>query len=420
MSVFIATGWSRPRLRLAGGLCLWLTLAGADIASAANTPSYDALRERLLSHPSLQLSDASATQWRHSAAGALGLPDPSFTLGLNNLSVSEPTRFDRYLPSSKSLEVMQSIPSLAGREATQATLLARAGLAELERRQTLANLESQLITALAERRRIAESLETLTQQLDLLAELARWLRGEMEAGSAVYGRFDELDVRRARIEEQRLALAGEDQRWQSALRALIERVPDSPPPSIEPRAWDGAPEALIAVQVAERKVMIARAQAAERRAAFAPSYAIGAAYQQRQSGANFDGDDWFTLKATISLPLWANSNQRPKLAAAEAAVTRAMAERERTLREARNEFENALADYQTANDLLNALTQRAEKLTQLEAANRRRYEAGEGSLETVVGPAMQHVELERDQAKQQAKRIIAAARINALLAEDAR
>jgi hypothetical protein len=90
------------------------------------------------------------------------------------------------------------------------------------------------------------------------------------------------------------------------------------------------------------------------------------------------------------------------------------------LREAHFELENALADHRTADELLAALAQRAAMLAGLEAANRRRYQAGESSLENVIRPAQQRVEVTMEEAEQRARRIIAAARVNALLVEDPR
>ena len=68
--------------------------------------------------------------------------------------------------------------------------------------------------------------------------------------------------------------------------------------------------------------------------------------------------------------------------------------------------------------LLQALHQRSTRLGELEASNQRRYEAGEGTLETVIRPTLQRTEVELDQARQRARRTVAAARINALLMED--
>ncbi len=380
--------------------------------------AYETMLEQLQYHPSVLIAESSARKWKANAAGALGLPNPNVTLGLNNLPVNRPTQFDRYLPSSRSLEFKQTLPGLDGREALRNTRLARADLATLERIEVMAGLRKRLIIAFAERQRIRESKVALDHKVALLLELERWLRGEMEGGGAVYNRFDELDVQQGRIREQRLMLEGEDQRWQAELRQLIDRNPeDITLPPISVRSWGGAPEELIPVQVALGKLKVARGEVRERQAAFDPDYAVGMAWQQREAGANFDGDDWFTLKFTASIPLWADTNQKPKLASAEEAVTRAVAEQEQQLRIARAEYDSALADYQTTDALLQALSQRSARLKDLEASNRRRYEAGEGALEMVVEPAIKRAELAMELAKQRARHTIAAARINALIME---
>ncbi|GAB6041283.1 TolC family protein [Endothiovibrio diazotrophicus] len=406
---------SAAHVRLRALASLTLALCAS---AGASTPAYEALRARLAQHPDVRADEAQARQWARQAEGALGLPNPSVTLGLNNLPVNEPTRFDRYLPSSRSLEVSQKIPNAAGREAERDTLLTRRGLAELERRERLAALERRLIEALAERERIGASRAALARQVTLIGELEQWLRGEMAGGEAVYGRFDELEIQRARIGERRVALEGEARRWEATLRELVEAVPEMPPPAVEPRSWDGSPEGAFAPLIAERERTLARNGVARRVADLSPDYAVGFAWQQRESGRGFDGEDWFTVKLTVSVPLWAENNQRPKLAAAEVALERATAHWEQRLRETRREYDTARADYETAAALLTELKHRAARLEDLEAANRRRYEAGDGSLEAVIRPAMQHAELELERATQRARRTVAAARINALLVEE--
>lgn len=394
-----------------------LLLLAAILPAQGAAPSYEALRARLIHHPEVLAAEADARRWARQAEGALGLPNPNVTLGLNNLPVSQPTRFDRYLPSSLSLEVNQKIPNRAGREARRDLLLSRQSVAELKRAQRLAQLERRLIEALAERQRIGESLAALRRQERLLGELEQWLRGEMAGGEAVYGRFDEIDIQRARISERRVALEGEARQLRAELLELVEAAPEMAPPAIEPRAWDGAPEGAFAPLIAERERALARNGVARKRADLSPDYAVGFAWQQREPGRGFDGDDWFTLKLTASIPLWADTNQRPKLAAAEQALERAAVRWEQRLRETRRDYDTALADHRTAGELLTALDRRAARLEDLEAANRRRYEAGDGSLEAVIRPAMQRTEVAMELAKQRARRTVAAARINALLVE---
>ncbi|MES9926430.1 MAG: TolC family protein, partial [Candidatus Thiodiazotropha endolucinida] len=400
-------------------LFLIVPLAIGPMAIRAEVTPFDAMVERLEDHPAVRKSASIAREWSMSSKGALGLPNPSITIGLNNVPVDDPTNLERYLPSNRSLEFKQAIPNGDVREAQYRTLLARSEVAQLERIQVLAGLKKRLITALAERRRITQSKEALGGQLELISELERWLRGVMEGGNSVYARFDELDVRRGRIEERLVTLEGEDLRWQAELRELLDKIPDQDVlPEIEPRIWTGNPTALIAVQEAQRKLDVARSRVNEKRASLSPDYAFGMAWQQRESGTNFDGEDWLTLKFTVSVPLWADSNQRPKVIAAETAVTSATAERDQRLREVRGKYDDAMADYRTSDKLLRALARRSARLSELEASNRRRYEAGDGSLEDVIRPAIQRTEITLEEAKQHAAQTISAARINALLMEN--
>lgn len=401
---------------------LMATLFTAGHINADETAQYaafDELLARLQHHPALFVSSSEQQLWLASADAALGLPNPNFTLGFNNVPVNEPTSFDRYLPSNRSLEFKQTIPSLEGREALRSTHLARSALARLEHQMVMAELRKRLITALAEQRRITHSKAALDQQLALLSELERWLKGEMAGGEAVYSRFDELDVQKSKIEEKKLTLTGEAGRWGSELRSLVDSTPSTVPlPQIRPGIWSGNPEDLIKVRIAMAKLTVAQSQVKERRSAFNPDYAFSAAWQQRESSETFDGDDWFTLKLTASLPLWSSANQTPKLKAAEAKVTMVLARQNRQLRLARSDYETALTEYNTALELRQAMLERQSRLQALEAANQRRYEAGDIDLEAVIRPAMQLAELNLDLAGTEAKQTIATARINALLVEE--
>ncbi|MCG7871474.1 MAG: TolC family protein [Candidatus Thiodiazotropha lotti] len=401
-------------------LPLWFLAAGQTAATEpVSSAAFQSLLLRLQHHPALRVSLAERAHWQANADGSMGLPDPKFTLGLNNLPVNEPTNFDRYLPSSRSLEFMQMIPGLTGRETLRDSHLARADLADLQRQLALAELQLRLVTALAERRRIHASNEALEQQMELLAERERWLRGEMASGASVYGRFDELDVKRAVIDEKKITLAGEAERWQAELRSLLDLVPpDGVLPEIQPRSWTGNPQSLLKIRIELGRLAVARAEVAERNAAFDSDYTISAAWQQREAGENFDGDDWFTLKFTASLPLWSASNQTPKLKAAEARVTKLMAQQEQQLRELTSDYQTALASYRTADQLLTAMAMRQQRLKALEATNRRRYEAGGLDLDGVIRPALQLAEVGLDLAQAKKQRTIAAARINAMLVEE--
>ncbi|HBR98729.1 MAG TPA: hypothetical protein DD979_15345 [Gammaproteobacteria bacterium] len=413
----VIPGVCRWHRRVIGG-CL---VVGVATSVVADERSYTQLVNVLRDHPAVRAELAQARRWEASAQGAMGWPKPSLSVGLNNVPLTAPTDFDRYLPSNKSLEFKQAIPNRRGRQALRGAFDAQAEVTRLRAMQTLAGLEVRMIIALAERERIAASKQLLDQQALLLDELDHWLRGELAAGSGVYARLDEIDVRRGRIAETRLVLDGEDQRWRAELLSLLEVVPDPDRlPALAPHQWQGDDQAFIAVRVATLQEAVARARVKQHAADLGVDYAVGVAWQQRESSATFDGDDWVTLKFTVNVPLWAASNQRPKFLAAEQNAAGAKAGIAQKVRESRADHARALAELDTAEHLIQALAVRRQHLRDLEKANRRRYEAGDGSLEDVIRPAMQSLTLDIDLAKHRARRTIAAARINALLMEDAR
>jgi hypothetical protein len=63
------------------------------------------------------------------------------------------------------------------------------------------------------------------------------------------------------------------------------------------------------------------------------------------------------------------------------------------------------------------MAHRQQRLQALEAANQRRYEAGDLDLDGVIRPAIKLTELELDLAQARMQRTIAAARINSMFVE---
>ena len=71
--------------------------------------------------------------------------------------------------------------------------------------------------------------------------------------------------------------------------------------------------------IAAEDIDIAKKDVGIADAAFLPNFGVNAVYKQREDGENgtFAGDDWFSVQAQVSIPLWASSNQKPKLKAAK-------------------------------------------------------------------------------------------------------
>ena len=98
-------------------------------------------------------------------------------------------------------------------------------------------------------------------------------------------------------------------------------------------------QGVFPVILAEKDIHIALANTQKADAAFGPNYQLGVTYAQRDDSGNFDGTDFASVQLGVSVPLWAGSNQEPKLRAAQAGVKRA----EALYRDAQNQWTQKLA-----------------------------------------------------------------------------
>jgi len=95
-----------------------LSLFSPCNAAAENIEYYLSILD---SHPSVQrvLEEKEALVFE--ANGALGLPDPVVSLGVENIPIADPS-FDQYLPSSKTIGFSQNIPNPARRTAQKVSI----------------------------------------------------------------------------------------------------------------------------------------------------------------------------------------------------------------------------------------------------------------------------------------------------------
>lgn len=369
------------------------------------------LLKQLRTHPTVIEEQLRALATDSSAEAALALPNPKIELGINNLPVEDP-KFDRYLPTSKSISFSQAFPSSSKRESQSLSLLAQARLNRLKAEDRLAELEQQAIQFLSEKNRNHNLRPFIEDQQHYINELEEWLKGEMESGSSLYARFAELDVQRSDLALQLNALDEEESRLDADLHYLFGSIPDYLPLLIEPTPWNGETAHLYPLQIARQQIAIGEAEVRKSRAELNIDYSFGLTYQQRDEGINFDGEDWITVKFGMSLPLWKNSNQLLKKRASESSLTANKIQFDNQLRNIKRTLLRLYADFNTLKkraDLLDA--QQISLLRQKEAVERR-YESGEGSLEALVRLQMTKLKLSMQQLRLNTRLLIITSKIN--------
>lgn len=383
----------------------------------AHAETFEAYVKRLSEHPQVESILAGSEALKSQAEGELGLPDPMFMIGVDNMPISDPA-FDRFLPTSKVIGFSQSIPNPAAREAKSERYEQMSEKQKLMADYTNARLRFMLISKLAEYESVKTQKKLIKTQLGHYKELENTFKGQIESGRAVYQRFSEVDVERAEAERKLNDLDARLASIEAEFIRLIDNVPDIELPEIPDMVWNRNPTVLYPVMIAAEDVDIAKKDVDIADAAFLPNFGVNAVYKQREDGArgSFSGDDWFSIQAQVSIPLWAGNNQKPKLKAAR--------ERERSAKFAYDDVRRLWDKQMTALQSNRDAAAKNVKVLQdkdwamkgkIDAAQRN-YEAGTEDLDRVLLAKIDRLNIQAQLAQVKAAHIAKTAEFNSNIA----
>lgn len=383
-------------------LFLFCTAIALNITGTASAKHADEYIERLSQHPQVMQILEQGVKFQELSIGEMGLPDPVIMLGVDNLPVDSPA-FDRFLPTSKTFGINQKIPSYSKRKAKSHKYKRLSTRQRLLADYTTKRLVAIFNSMLVNLDKVQNQEFYAKKQLEYYASLEDFLKGKLESGSGVYSRFSEVDIKRSLIESQLNDLKAERTIIEAQLISLVDEVPDVAMPNIRHVVWDENTDNVYPVLLAKVDMTIADTEQESADAAFYPNYGFNAVYKQREEGNSFDGDDWFSVRATVSVPLWYNWNQKPKLRAAEAGQ-----------RSAKNAYENisrvwtqkliALSSKsEAALDNVLVFIEKDKALSAMIAAEERNYEAGGTGLDTVLTAQINKFAIKSQLAEQRAK-----------------
>ena len=145
----------------------------------AHAETFEAYVQRLSQHPQVESILAGSEALRSQAQGELGLPDPMFMIGMDNMPISDPA-FDRFLPTSKVIGFSQAIPNPAAREAKSERYEQMSEKQKLIADYTNARLRFMLISKLAEYESEARKLAIKEAKLkaeDYVSVLGQKIKG---------------------------------------------------------------------------------------------------------------------------------------------------------------------------------------------------------------------------------------------------
>ena len=380
-------------------LAILVTFVASSQARAENLGDY---AKRLADHPQLMQILEQSNRFMELSDGEMGLPDPQIIIGVDNVPVDDPA-FDRFLPSSKVIGFKQQIPSYSLREAKSEKQERLSRRQKLMADYTFKRLKAILTSQLTELDKVKTLEELATKQLNLYRSMEDDLKGQLEAGNPVYGRFSEIDVERTEVEQRLNDLKAERVAIEEELIRLVDEVPDVPLPIVLNTTWHRDAEVLYPVQIAATDVEVATKDVEAADAAYGPNYGVQAVYKQREDGSNFAGDDWFSVQATISIPLWYSSSQDPKLRAAEAGRNSAEFAYDDSKREWIKRMASLKAERDFAFDNIELLRDKKAALKEMVKAAKRNYESGNAPLETVLDAQIDELTIASQLATQRSR-----------------
>ncbi len=397
---------------------LYRTLAGLAFLLAVPAPSLaqtglSEMDARLRAYPQLDAFTLRAEAERERGSAATALPDPEITMGLNNFPLLDPS-FTEYLPTNKSIGLRQRFPNGDRRDAVRDEAFARASRLDAARAARLDELRADLRVQLITLERVRNQLVLLDARLAKYAELDEIVLAEVDAGQPSLFRLAEIEGERAELERRRVALRAEQNQAEARLRELVVTVPDGITMDPVLREWNAQASEFHAVRVAQEMIGVFSSRIDAARADYKPDWGVQATYQQRENGRNFDGDDWVSIGVTVSVPLWKTQKLDPRLRAAQADRSAAMADVQTAARAARARYEALDAERMAARDAVQVIESKIAAVEQALADRLVVYESGLGGYAPILDGEIAVLALRGDIVVERAREDVAIIRMNGL------
>ena len=389
------------------GLVPFSALLAAQTAQAQSVGYEETLAAARIEQPLLQAGALRVQGRREAAEAADQLPDPRVRAGIMNLPVTGPSAFeiDRQLPTQIAIGVEQEFPNLARRRARFGVASSEVRLAQARLGMAERNVLVGAGTAWVNLYYAQARLDLASTALDELRTFIPVANSAVASGSARPA--ESLAIRREllTIEDAMTTIEAERETAQAQVSRYM--------PVEEPVALGAAPSAVLDEEqlrfelesnpellLADAERRRAEAGIELARAEKRPDFGVSVTYGRR----NPDFGDAVSVMGSVTLPIFTDRRQNPRIAAAESEAAAASAEREDRRRALVASFEADLATWRSsvrqwrrARDELLPL---ARDRTNLETAS---FAAGRADLVDVIAAksALALLELEildREQA----------------------
>lgn len=341
----------RQRRPWAAGAILGLGLVWVSGAHAqAALGLTDAMAEARANAPRLVAQAARLTAAREDAARAGRLPDPTLSVGVDNLTVTGPEAFrvGAGEMTMRRIGMMQSLPSRRARDAERRLASAQVDIVDgeaqaLVRQTERAAGEAWIEVWMAEREQAALRAQIADAERASRVSETQLAHGTGAAASALAAQAAQAELESAVLSAAATARAARAglARWLGDERAAqpLAEAPDFATLPLSPAellAGAGAHAELLPWDARERAAAAAVDAARARKR---PQFAVGASYGARSAGLA----DMAMFEVSVALPLFPRQRQDRDIAARRAEAAAVAAEREEATRAHRETVQRQLA-----------------------------------------------------------------------------
>ncbi|MEL7197847.1 MAG: TolC family protein [Pseudomonadota bacterium] len=373
--------------RSIGGI-LAAALMPAQVVLAQPVGYEEALRAARADQPLLQAAQLRIDGTRDASQAADELPDPVLRGGITNLPITGPVafEFDRQLPTQIAVGIEQPIPNLARRRARRGVAGADVAVAQMRLGVAQQRIDIATSGAWIDLYYAEEKLAFAHTALSDLRRLQPVANSAVASGAARPA--ESLAIRRELlvIEDAITRIEAERDAARAMLASYVRTdsptiAGEAPAANVDSGSLEQALDLNPVIRLADAATGRAEANAGLARAELRPDFGVSVNYGRRDPAFG----DAFSVMGSVTLPIFTDRRQKPRIRAAEAEAAAMQAERDDRLRALRVQFESDLASWRSAkrqwerarDELLPLARQRVE----LETAS---FAAGNADLIDVI------------------------------------
>ena len=347
-------------------------------SAAVTQESFEALLEKLKTHPEIAAYASRVEASGEYAKGELGLPDPMVFLE------QEDYRFRSSDMGRGGGDTMfgfrQEIPNSGLRKAQSARMNAESGKNRLLQEYAYSAMKARMISALAQMHKIEELTRIAQEQKKLLKTQRQSLKGSVAANRAAVSTVSMTEAETAETDIILAELDEEKHEIEAMLTNMLGYTPKIPDmPAIEMLTWDRNVDNTYPVLAAAADITMADKDVDIRKAQYGPNFEI-----QASAGRMDGGDQGGTIMLGVSMPLWSSGNQAPKLRGAKAALAAAKLDQDMIRRNMMQKLVHLQAQIDTSIRKIELSEKKELLLKEAAKAASREYEAGKGEFVMIL------------------------------------